>query len=219
MLTGEDVYPINEHDPPVRCVHAHHCAPCRDIDLRREPFHALSCTHETKSVNGRFGQHEHVLKLLCELARLCQVAWSTDTGSYVKQGNRRPDLRLDFFRRVDETLVDVVGTHTTSKSYLADNKDDAWTTTNAAVKAKHDKYADIAIDNDIPIKAFAFETYGGLHPEAVKLVETIVKHHRGQLGTDHQAPLFQKLTELVVSIMRDNARMVARAHKRGVVSV
>ena len=219
MLTGEEVYPINANDPPIRCIHANHCKACRHVDLRLEPFHALSCTHETKSVLGRYGQHEHVLKRLCDLARMCQVAWSIDTGSYVNAGQRRPDLRLDFHRRVDETLVDVVGTHPTSKSYLADNKADSWAATNAAVTAKHKKYADIAIDHAIPIKAFAFETYGGLHPEAVKLVESVIRHHRGQAGTDQHAPLFQKLTELVVSIMRDNARMVARAHNRAVANM
>ena len=219
MLMGLDVYPINGHDPPVPCVHAEHCKACRGVDLRKDPFHALSCTHETKSVLGRYGQHEHVLERLCDLARICQVHWSKDTKTFVDRGQRRPDLFLDFHRAIDSTLADVVGTHPTSKSYLTQNKVNAWAATNDAVEAKHKKYSDIAIDQDIPIAAFAFETFGGLHPEAVSLVEKIMKHHRGQAGTDHQAPLQQKLTELVVSIMRDNARMVARSHKRAVANM
>ena len=163
MLMGLDVYPINPNDPPVPCVHAKECQACRHIDLRYDPFHALSCTREQKSPLGRFGQHEHVLKLLKELARLCGIFATPKTGEFVKAGQRRPDLYLEFNSAGAAALADVVGTHPTSESYLAENKSNPWKSTNNAVDAKHNRYKDIATDVGIPIVAVAFETYGGLH--------------------------------------------------------
>ena len=77
------------------------------------------------------------------------------------------------------------------------------------------KYREIKEQNNIPLVAIAFQTYGGLHKDAIELTHKIIKHrNRGPLAMDTKASLFKKLSELSVSIMRDNAIMVARAHKR-----
>jgi len=158
MRMGLEVYPINPSDSPVPCIHAEECKACRDVDLRLDPFHALSCTREQKSLLGRFGQHEHVLKLLKELARLCGIFATPKTGEFVKDGQRRPDLYLEFNSAGASALADVVGTHPTSKSYLAANKSNPWKSTDNTVEKKHSRYKDVATDLDIPIVAVAFET-------------------------------------------------------------
>ena len=61
-----------------------------------------------------------------------------------------------------------------------------------------------------PVVPIIFTTLGGLDKKAVALVDRIVRNFKGPFVAKTSIK-YQKITELVVGIMKDNAQIIQRA--------
>ena len=196
--------------PPIRCRHAR----CSHIDLRLEPFHDLHCPGESK--DGRDTQHNRNLNHHFDFATLCDVRTERGSKKYAgvdkhdpnKRNNQRPDLVLHFGN--GSVVADVRGIDPLCESALSlpFGKYAEY-----AGNAKVSKYSLIAdrehCENVTPL---VFTTLGGLGKDTVKLIDRVARNFKGS----YQAKIkikYQKITEMVVGIMKDNARMIQKSFR------
>jgi len=196
--------------PPLRCRH-HRCA---HIDLRLDPFHDLHCPGESK--NGRDTQHNRNLNHHADFSVLCNVRTERGSKRYAgvdprdptKRTNHRPDLVLHFGNGT--VIADVRGTDPLCKSAL---ELPFGKYAEYAGNAKVSKYALIAdrekCENVTPL---LFTTLGGLGKDTVKIIDRVARNYKGSYQTMTKIK-YQKITEMVVGIMKDNAHMIQKAFR------
>jgi hypothetical protein len=207
---------------PVKCRYASSSARvCQDVDLRNDFAHGLSCIFENNQ--GRKIQHNHVLDLVLNLARQCNLhACRTPKGYYTtdahgnKLDRKQPDGLINFRRHLnDNCLFDVRGVCPTSASNIGVNSGPQGhnRSMDLAAKDKIDKYYDIATKHQADFSPFIFNTFGGLHISAQNLVDDITKQYTEDSTKKAAALKFNHLCMLSISIMRDNAEILLKSHQ------
>jgi hypothetical protein len=183
----------------------------RTFDLRLEPFHILHCPGESK--DGRDTQHNRNLNHHFDFSALCNVRTERGSKKYAgvdkhdptKRNNQRPDLVLHFGN--GSVVADVRGIDPLCKSAL---DLPIGNYAEYAGNAKVSKYALIAdrehCENVTPL---VFTTLGGLGKDTVKLIDRVARNFKGSYQAKTKIK-YQKITEMVVGIMKDNARMIQK---------
>ena len=113
------------------------------------------------------------------------------------------------------TLFDVCGVDNMCPTHLVTNKKKRTQACDNAASEKNNKYKEIATRKNVLFQPFVFTTLGGLHKTAVELINTITRQHPSK-GPSKSKDIFNKLSELSMSIMRDNAAIIAASHRRSV---
>ena len=197
--------------PPLRCKHHR----CYAIDLRFDPFHELHCPGESKM--GKDTQHNRQLNHYFDLAQLCNVQTERSSKKYAgidpkdpsKRNNQRPDLVAHFGN--GSVLADVRGLDPLCKSAL---ELPLGKYAEYAGNAKVSKYSLIADREQFePVTPLVFTTLGGIDRRALAFIDRIVRNFKGHYTAKIKVK-YQKITEMVVGIMKDNARMIQRAFSR-----
>ena len=212
------------HDPegaPVRCPYAASSARvCQQVDLRSKFAHGLSCIFENN--NGRSMMHDHVLQCVLEIATACTLfARRTPQGYFSvdpsgrKVDRKQPDGLVDFRDLGGSCLFDVRGVCPTSQSNISVNAKDHHKSMQLAADDKTTKYCAIADQRGVGFQPFVFNTYGGLHSSAQSFVDKMINKYKQYHSPDKADALkYSHLAQLSVSIMRDNADILVKAHGR-----
>ena len=200
-------YVMDMSGPPILCSHR-----CAGVDMRQDPFHKIHCPGENKT--GRNKEHNNFQYSYLELADLCNVPNEKSSKKYAgvdpkdptKLNKQRPDMVFHFAN--GSHLADVRGVDPMCDS---------------ALKLPIGKYAEYAGNQKVskyklitarehfePVVPIIFTTLGGLDKKAVALVDRIVRNFKGPFVAKTSIK-YQKITELVVGIMKDNAQIIQRA--------
>ena len=200
---------IKDSPHPVRC--PNHLLPnaalqCSNTDLRTDPFHCLACKQENKT--GRFLQHNAVvnhIRRLCQAASAgCQVepaGYTSVDANGVPTDQNRPDLLI--VGTAGNVLSDVVGYHPLCKSALASS-----TYEGERARVKTRKYQNAAVHNRFSFSPFVFQTIGGLAPDAVALIDSILRNNTSIVP--YNTLKYQALSEMSVAIQRENGNIFWR---------
>ena len=202
---------------PIRCKHASVSTSCNNVDLRTDLNHALSCPFERK--RGTNTRHNKVQSLLEEFANLCnaRVTHPQDLSKGLEHSSERLDFVVEFFK--DAVGVDVTCVNPTAKSYHAVNKNDHTTASKNAYLDKMKKYAPLSAANDLPILPFVAETYGGIYHKSRQLLSKMADQMpSGLYAGNRLASKHYYTTAITVSIMRENARIITRAHQHAAIT-
>jgi len=204
---------------PIKCKHASVSTSCNNVDLRTDLNHALSCPFERK--RGTNTRHNKVQSLLEEFANQCnaRVTHPQDLSMGLEHSSERLDFVVEFFR--DAVGVDVTCVNPTAKSYHAVNKNDHTTASKNAYLDKMKKYASLSVANDLPILPFVAETYGGIYHKSRQLLSKMADqmpsglYAGNRLASKHY---YTTALAITVSIMRENARIITRAHQHAAIT-
>jgi hypothetical protein len=202
---------------PIKCKHASVSTSCNNVDLRTDLNHALSCPFERK--RGTNTRHNKVQSLLEEFANQCnaRVTHPQDLSMGLEHSSERLDFVVEFFR--DAVGVDVTCVNPTAKSYHAVNKNDHTTASKNAYLDKMKKYASLSVANDLPILPFVAETYGGIYHKSRQLLSKMADQMpSGLYAGNRLASKHYYTTAITVSIMRENARIITRAHQHAAIT-
>ena len=212
------------YDPagaPIRCPFASLSARvCQQVDMRKDFAHGVSCVFENKV--GRSFMHDNVLASVLEIARHCRLrphhlpkGYFAVDNTGIKIDNKQPDGLVDFGDLDGSVLFDVRGVCPTSQSSLALNAADHTKTMQNAADDKSSKYLTVAEQRAVGFVPFVFNTYGGLHFSAQRFVDKMIGKYRAHVNDDKATALkYNSLSALCISIMRDNAEIIGRAHNR-----
>ena len=198
-------------DSPVAVPCPNHVRPgapktCATVDLRHDAFHCLGCMTEAK--HGRFLQHNAVANRIKRLCEFCSATCQSEPAGYtsvnahgVPTDQQRPDLLI--ITVAGNILADVVGYHPTCKSALANSSYDS-----LRAKVKIRKYENAAVHHRFSFTPFVFQTIGGLAPDAVALIESILRNNSSNIP--YNILKYQALSEMSVAIQRENGNMFWR---------
>jgi len=218
LRLGVSPYVFDSNAPPLRCHHfdasgKHSC----NTDLRHDPFHGLHCIFEQKK--GRNTMHNKVLAHVLGLAKVCNIeahktpkGWCTVDNLGNKLDNKQPDGVVYLWG--GDTVFDVRGVDNLCPTHLKANKKSHRKACDLAAADKNSKYKHIVERRNAIFQPFVFTTLGGLHSSAYNLVQSITRQYPRHLDPASKSKLiYAKLSELSMSIMKDNASIVQGSHR------
>ena len=186
--------------------------------MRKNFAHAISCIFENKV--GRSFMHDKVLNCVLEIARECRLSphhlpkgFCAVDNKGNKIDNKQPDGLVNFHDLDGSVLFDVRGVCPTSHSNLPLNAVDHTKTMQNAANDKSTKYLPVAEQRAVGFTPFVFNTYGGLHVSAQRFIDKMISKFRARTDADQATALkYNSLASLCISIMKDNAEIISRAH-------
>jgi hypothetical protein len=219
LRLGINPFIYEVHSQRIRCKHHNsNMNSCRTTDLRNDPFHCLHCLFNNKT--GRNTMHDRVLAHVVDLLKTCggthASALPKGFHGVDKDGKKIDRAQPDGIAYLHDGswLFDVRGVDTTSTAYIEINKHDQNKAYEYANADKITKYQATANRANCKFAPFVFNVHGGLSSTAVDFVNKALRQKRFlPPGVSKQQLNFDKLTELVVSIMRSNADIILEAHK------
>jgi hypothetical protein len=167
-------------------------------------------------VNAR---HDEVVNMLYRSALLMGVqAVREPVGLHLDDG-RCPDLQLVLPGR--NIISDVCITHPLAPTKV--RKRISWTTTGAARTSqttKHRKYREVAARHHAELLPFCVETYGGMAPDAIKLLAAMGDMGEERLGVWPRHVVIQQLIgSVATSVQRGNAVAWLSAYSRALAAM
>ena len=205
--------------PIIRCdSHDKGKGPCRNADLRDDPFHCLHCLFQNKK--GRNTMHNRVVAHLVELCKSCGSthAQASPKGFYGvdKDGRQVDNAQPDGLAYLPDGthLFDVRGVDTTSDANIKINKHHPNKSYDYADINKVRKYHVTATRTLCKFSPFVFNVHGGLSNSAVQFIQKITGQQRFlPAGVSKSHFDYAQLSQMVVAIMRSNADIILAAHK------
>jgi hypothetical protein len=193
--------PVKDMDVPDKC---HACN--KSGVFNNDHWHRLSC----KAGGGAGINHRHhaVNNALYEAALLLGGQAAKEVKGLAGNSRLRPDLQMVFHG--EHLLSDVMITHPLAPSQLhrtARGRPLAQSTQRA--QAKHIKYREVARQHRAIFLPFVAETYGGLTPAAVQLVERMARAGQQQvtMWTDNEVKQ-HIMAHVAIAIQRFTAMTV-----------
>jgi hypothetical protein len=206
--------------PPINAMQAlpDDCPLCnRKNVIRLDAYHFLSCKMTKRSeVTGR---HDEVVNVLYRTALMMGIQAVREPTGLDSSDGRCPDLQLVLPGR--HIISDVSVTHPLGPSNVKNRQ--SWTTTGAARAAqrgKHDKYKNTAAQRKAELLPFCLETYGGMAPDAIKLLSAMGSMGNDQLGVWPRHVIIRYLVSAVAtSVQRGNAVTWLSAYSRAIAAM
>jgi hypothetical protein len=190
---------------------------CRTVDLRKSPYHCLHCLFNCQT--GRNTEHNRVLHQMIDMARTCNSthAEALPKGFHGvdKDGKKSDKSQPDglIYMLDGNLLFDVRGIDITSPAYIKLNQHDPNKAYQQACADKINKYQKTAERTRCNFSPFVFNVHGGLTESAVRLIRKITSLKRGMPpGVSRSQLNNDKISEMVVTIMRSNADIILAAH-------
>ena len=185
--------------------------------IRLDRLHFLTCD-KTRSAEGR-GRHDEIVNTLYRAALTMGIQAVREPAGLHSSDNRCPDLQLVLSGR--NVISDVVVSHP-----LAPGKVKAGiscTTTGAAKCAerkKHAKYRETAAQHNAELLPFSVETYGGMAPDAIKLLAAMSSMGEEQMSMwpRHMA-IRHLIGSVATSIQRGNAVTWLSGYSRAIAAM
>jgi hypothetical protein len=189
--------------------------------IRNDEWHFLTCKMvQPNEVNAR---HDEVVNVLYRSALLMGIQAVREPAGLHSSDDRCPDLQLVLPGR--NIISDVCITHPLAPSRVKNRT--SWTTTGAARRMQNKKrtrYLETADQNHAELLPFSVETYGGMAPDAIKLLSAMGAMGEEQLGMWPRHVVIRHLIgSVATAVQRGNAvawlsgysrAMVALAQKR-----
>jgi hypothetical protein len=186
-----------------------------------DPDHFHSCAkHRRTLLNSR---HDNIVQVLLDLARSVGFNAIREPNSHIRPDSlaQLPSSSVEYNRHADLLLlkhglklyVDVTITRPTKESTVNVARPGSMAThtplfsTRAAAAAKHVKYDEIARVNEYRMVPFAMETYGGIAPEAEKLLRTMAAHSTEYSPSDFLLHAYKRLSVALQSSNADVAQL------------
>jgi hypothetical protein len=167
--------------PPISGMNAlpDDCPLCNKRDaIRLDQWHFLTCVKvRAREVSGR---HDEVLNVLYRTALMMGIQAVKEPAGLHSGDGRCPDLQLVLPGR--NIISDVTVVHPLAPSRVKSGQ--SWTTTGTArmaQEAKRTKYGETAARH-AELLPFSVETYGGMAPDAIKLLSAMGSMGDEQLG-------------------------------------
>jgi hypothetical protein len=180
------------------------CPLCNKRDaIRLDSWHFLTCNKTRgREVSGR---HDEVVNVLYRTALMMGIQAVREPAGLHSSDGRCPDLQLVFPGR--NIISDVVVVHPLAPSRVKSRM--SWTATGAAREAqgmKHRKYRETAAQHHAELLPFSVETYGGMAPDAIKLLSAMGSMGEEQLGVWPRHVVIRHLMGAVATaVQRGNA--------------
>ena len=220
--------PMQREAGPIRCPYASsHRRVCQDVDLRFKWDHGISCHYENN--RGRKKMHEDVLdsvlggakdmaNLYARRVNANDILYTVDAKTGKKLDNKQPDGVIDFDELGELTVIDVRGVCPTSESNIKVNSGPGGhqMSANMAADKKDTKYKLIANNRNMDFIPFVFNTCGGLHGSAQKIVAKMMTRLKAREPDKDKikAARYGLLSRICVAIMRNNHAIVSRSLQR-----
>ena len=180
------------------------CPLCNKRDaIRLDQWHFLTCV----KMNGREvkGRHDEVVNVLYRTALMMGIQAVREPAGLHSSDGRCPDLQLMLPGR--HIISDVIVTHPLAPGRVRSKV--SWRTTGVARDAqgkKHRKYRETAAQHHAELLPFSVETYGGMAPDAIKLLSAMGSMGDEQLGVWPRHVVIRHLVGAVAtSVQRANA--------------
>jgi hypothetical protein len=153
-------------------------------------------------VNAR---HDEVVNVLYRSALLMGIQAVREPAGLQSDDDTCPDLQLVLPGR--NIISDVCVTHPSAPGMVRSRR--SWTTTGCArmhQKKKHRKYRKTAAEHRAELLPFSVETYGGMSPDAIKLLSAMGSMGDEQLGMWPRHVVIRHLMgSVATSVQRGNA--------------
>jgi hypothetical protein len=189
--------------------------------IRNDQWHFLTCKMvQPNEVNAR---HDEVVNVLYRSALLMGIQAVREPAGLHSTDGRCPDLLLVLPGR--NIISDVCITHPSAPGRVKNRS--SWTTTGAARSmqtTKRTTYTKTAAQNHAELLPFCVETYGGMAPDAIKLLSAMGDMGEEQLGMWPRHVVIRHLIgSVATAVQRGNAvawlsgysrAMLALAQKR-----
>jgi hypothetical protein len=215
---------MNLRLPPINGMDAlpDDCPLCnKKNSIRNDQWHFLTCKMvQPNEVNAR---HDEVVNVLYRSALLMGIQAVREPTGLHTTDDRCPDLLLVLPGRA--IMSDVCITHPLAPGKVKNRT--SWTTTGAARNLqhkKHTRYMKTAVQNNAELLPFSVETYGGMAPDAIKLLSAMGDMGQEQLGMWPRHIVIRHLIgSVATAVQRGNAvawlsgysrAMLALAQKR-----
>jgi hypothetical protein len=156
------------------------CPLCNKKDaIRTDWWHFLTCIKvKPRELTAR---HDEVVNVLYRSALLMGIQAMREPAHLHSDDGRCPDLQLVLPGR--NIITDVCIPHPLAPSGVKSRR--SWTTTGAArnmQNVKHKRYKETAAQHRAELLPFCVETYGGMAPDAIKLLSAMGTMGDEQLG-------------------------------------
>jgi hypothetical protein len=180
------------------------CPLCNKTNaIRNDQLHFLTC--KQVQPNEGSARHDEVVNALYRSALLMGIQAVREPAGLHSSDGRCPDLQLVLPGRM--IISDVCVTHPLAPSKVRNRT--SWTTTGAArqyQQKKRDKYKDTAVQHHAELLPFSVETYGGMAPDAIKLLSAMGAMGEEQLGMWPRHVVIRHLMgSVATSVQRGNA--------------
>jgi Reverse transcriptase (RNA-dependent DNA polymerase) len=211
---------MNLRLPPINGMDAlpDDCPLCnKKNSIRNDQWHFLTCKMvQPYEVNAR---HDEVVNVLYRSALLMGIQAAREPAGLHSTDGRCPDLLLVLPGR--SIISDVCITHPLAPSKVKSRV--SWTTTGAARNLQHKKrtrYMETAVQNNAELLPFSVETYGGMAPDAIKLLSAMGDMGEEQLGMWPRHVVIRHLIgSVATAVQRGNAVAWLSGYSRAMVAL
>jgi hypothetical protein len=197
---------MNVRLPPIDGMDAlpHDCPLCNKRNaIRDDQWHFLTC-NKVKSLEVS-ARHDEVVNVLYRSALLMGIQAVREPAGLHSGDGRCPDLQLVLPGR--NIISDVCIPHPLAPSGVKSRR--SWATTGAArnvQNVKHKRYKETAAQHHAELLPFCVETYGGMAPDAIKLLSVMGAMGEEQLGMWPRHVVIRHLMgSVATAVQRGNA--------------
>ena len=182
----------------------HDCPLCKKRNaIREDKWHFLTCDKvKPFEVSAR---HDEVVNVLYRFALMMGIQAVREPAGLHSSDGRCPDLQLVLPGR--NIISDVCIVHPLAPSRVKSRQ--SLTTTGSArmyQNLKHRKYRDTAAQHHAELLPFCVETYGGMAPDAIKLLSAMGAMGEEQLGVWPRHVVIRQLVgSVATAVQRGNA--------------
>lgn len=171
--------------------------------IRKDQWHFLTC--KKMRSNEVTARHDEVVNVLYRSALLMGIQAVREPVGLRSADGLCPDLQLVLPGR--HIISDVVISHPLAPGKVKEGM--SWTSTGAARVAqgeKHREYTKLAVANHAELLPFSVETYGGMAPDAIKLLSAMGDMGEEQLGMWPRHVVIRHLIgSVATAVQRGNA--------------